>query len=96
MAPALLEAVDLARGLCEAPWIVSSGIRCPEHNRAENGSPASSHLTGHAVDILCRSSAQRLEMIQACLGVGLFRLGLGKTFIHIDNDPNKPACVWLY
>lgn len=34
------------------PILVSSGFRCPELNKAVNGSETSAHLTGYAVDLV--------------------------------------------
>ena len=28
--------------------------------------------------------------------VGFQRFGIGKTFIHVDNDDQKKAAIWLY
>ena len=34
------------------PILVSSGFRCPELNKAVNGSETSAHLIGYAVDLV--------------------------------------------
>ena len=28
--------------------------------------------------------------------VGFQRFGIAKTFIHVDNDDQKPNAIWLY
>ncbi len=79
------------------PLIVDSGCRCTAYNIAVGGSPTSSHLTGHAVDIRALSSPTRFKIVTSALLHGFTRIGIGKTFIHLDNDPLKPASVfWLY
>ena len=65
--------------------------------RGYKASAKSSHLLGHAADISCTNSSQRHKIIKALLKVGFNRIGIADTFIHVDNDPNKPAnVIWTY
>lgn len=51
----LKELIKFLNPLREAwgkPILVSSGFRCPELNKAVNGSKTSAHLTGYAVDLV--------------------------------------------
>lgn len=51
----LKELIKFLNPLREAwggPILVSSGFRCPELNKAVNGSETSAHLTGYAVDLV--------------------------------------------
>ena len=62
------------------------------------GSEKSSHLVGNAtaVDIACDNSRYRQKLLAAMMPV-FDRVGIAKTFIHCDVDPNKTAeVVWLY
>ncbi|KQC10526.1 MAG: peptidase M15, partial [Candidatus Cloacimonas sp. SDB] len=43
--------LDLARELAETPFIITSGYRCPKHNREVGGVKDSAHVKGLAVDI---------------------------------------------
>jgi len=97
MDPDLLERLDHLRDLVGGPLVVNSAIRCPAHNAAVGGSPTSSHLNGHAVDIAVPGVAQRYNLLSAALSQGFQRVGIGKGFLHLDNDPGKPwGVVWLY
>lgn len=49
--PDLLEALQKLRDLFQKPMRISSGYRCPEHNKTVSGASCSAHLTGHAADI---------------------------------------------
>ena len=98
----VIQALDVARDIYGYPMVITSGFRTIEHNRSliERGyaaSPNSSHLLGWAVDIAVPNSQRRFLMVEALLDAGFHRIGLGKTFIHVDLDPNKtPNCIWTY
>ena len=99
--PRLVEMLNVVREHCGEPpgmpLVVSSGCRCMAHNSAVGGSPTSSHLTGHAVDIRALSNTTRFKIIVSALMHGFSRIGIGKTFIHLDNDLSKvPKVFWLY
>lgn len=92
-----LNMLDSARDLAEIPFIVNSGYRCPAHNAHVGGTSTSSHLKGLAADIRATTSSQRFAMLSALLEVGFKRIGIGKTFIHIDRDKSKTSkVVWTY
>ena len=79
------------------PLIVTSGYRCPEHNRKVGGVPNSAHTGGLAVDIRCLSSRTRYRILEFLLKRGIQRIGVGRDFIHIDIDDEKPKPVlWHY
>ena len=77
--------------------IITSGYRCEEHNREVGGKGTSSHLKGLATDIKCENSSYRFLLVGALLKAGFKRIGIGKDFIHVDLDPDKPQnIVWNY
>lgn len=79
------------------PIFITSGCRCPEHNKNEGGKANSAHLTGKAVDIVCVDSYQRFMYLVAALQVGFERIGIHKTFMHLDVDDTKPQLrCWPY
>lgn len=47
----LLYILNVIRQFTGVPVIVTSGYRCPDHNKAEGGEPQSYHLYGQAADI---------------------------------------------
>lgn len=92
-----LTRLDSARECAGVPFRIVSAMRCPEHNKAEGGKPKSAHLTGHAVDIMAVDSIIRMEIVNAALRVGIRRIGIANTFIHLDDDPALPqGVIWLY
>lgn len=96
MDPAFLTMLDEARHLAGVPFVLSSACRCPKHNKAVGGVDDSAHVRGHAVDIRCVDSHSRFAILQALLEVGFRRIELAPTWIHVDNDPDKPRDVAFY
>ena len=93
----LLEVLDKIRELLDRPLITTSACRCPIHNRTEGGKENSAHVKGLAADLKVNGSKERFEVMEAALVFGIIRVGIAKTFIHIDIDSSKPQRVtWLY
>ena len=96
-----LELLDFAREEAQIPFKITSGFRTEAYNkdlikRGYQASPNSSHIKGCAADIACGNSEKRSIMVRALINVGFTRLGISKTFIHVDNDPSKSDAIWLY
>lgn len=89
--------LNIARHFAHIPFVITSGSRCETHNKKEGGKSTSSHLKGLAVDIACNTSHDRSTLLTALRQSGFTRIGIAKTFIHVDIDANKPQNVtWLY
>lgn len=79
------------------PLFVNSGCRCEKHNREVGGAENSSHVKGLAIDIACNDSELRYKIVKWALEFNISRIGIGKTFVHLDVDPDKPANrIWHY
>jgi uncharacterized protein YcbK (DUF882 family) len=95
-----LDRLNRARNIAEIPFHTTSICRCIKHNESElvGGSKTSSHLKGLAADIYIKgNSTIRFIIISALLKAGFTRIGIGKTFIHVDSDFDKKQKVcWLY
>ena len=92
-----LEMLDDARDIAGIPFRITSSFRTPEYNAKIGGSKNSAHLRGKAVDIACDNSGERWQIVSALLKVGFRRIGIGKTFIHVDLDDSLPQnVIWLY
>lgn len=72
---------------------ITSGYRCPEHNKLEGGASKSRHLTSDATDIVVAGMTPE-EVAKDCEHFN----GLGRydTFTHIDSRPlgGKPKARW--
>ena len=88
--------VQSVRDILGRPISINSGIRCRAHNDVINATPTSSHVEGWAADLGYAGSRERFELLAAVTQV-FDRIGIARTFIHVDVDPNKTASVvWLY
>lgn len=93
----LLQMADTLREMLNRPLIVHSAMRCEAHNRAVGGASNSAHLFGMAMDIRAMSGTERWQLIFTAKMVGFKRIGVGNTFIHVDNDEHLPQFViWTY
>ena len=86
--PRLVDALQELRDLANAPIRVTSGYRCPEHNRVVGGAKQSRHLRGHAADIVIKSLSVA-GMYELAEQVAAFRNGgIGvypeQGFVHVD------------
>ena len=98
----LLHRLDSLRDHYGGPIVPNSVARCEDHNKKVGGSSTSSHLSSlvvkcTAADIpLPMDSKKRYILIQGAFRT-FQRIGIAKTFIHVDVDYTKtiPA-EWGY
>jgi hypothetical protein len=94
----MLQQLEARTGYPIFSWI-NSGARSPSHNRKVGGVSNSSHKmpTCKAADIKAYSTSIRNNLVQAARAVGFKRIGVGKTFVHLDTDDLKSQYVaWGY
>ncbi|MBI9110108.1 D-Ala-D-Ala carboxypeptidase family metallohydrolase [Maridesulfovibrio ferrireducens] len=100
LVPGLLEKLDVARSLAGVPFTINSGFRCPEHNADIGSKPTSSHVGGYAVDIATGNGPERAAILKGLIMAGFERIGIAKSFIHVDIDPDKlnswGPVTWVY
>ncbi len=79
-------------------WI-NSGARSEYWNKKVGGVKNSSHKipTCKAADIKASNKTIRNNLVMAAKKVGFKRIGVGNTFVHVDNDESKSQYVaWGY
>ena len=92
-----LRMLDDARGIANISFTINSGFRTKSRNAYVGGKTNSSHQYGYAADIHCTDSRSRFIIIDALIKAGFSRIGIAKSFIHVDNDPDKDGKVsWVY
>jgi len=88
---ALLKQLNDARAIAGVPFVITSGARCPWHNKQVGGVEDSSHTKGLAVDIAVPSSERTFHIMKGLMDAGFKRIGWNqsKKFIHADIDYAK-------
>lgn len=86
----LLYKMDKLRALCGIPLVMTSAYRTQKQNTAAGGASNSAHLRGKAVDIKCMNGTTRFNIVNNAIQVGFRRIGIGKNFVHLDNDNTLP------
>lgn len=90
-----LDMLGETRKVYGAPMRVTSGYRTIAHNRAVGGVENSAHTLGKAADIAFAGDPRKL--IEAGIKAGFRRIGIGRSFIHFDNDGTKATpAIWFY
>ena len=95
----MAEVIELRREI-GVPFIVTSAIRCPEHNNQVSSTGLNGpHTTGKALDIRANSRLRSLIM-QKAYEKGFNRFGVARTFLHIDGltfaEGFDEDVVWTY
>lgn len=92
-----VEVLDAIRHECAFPFRITSGWRSIEHNARIQGVTNSPHLRGYAADVSAQTSRHRFAIVNAAIRHGISRIGVGSSFVHLDNDPSKVnRLLWLY
>ena len=86
--------LEKARNIADVPFIITSGVRCPEHNKAV-GSTTQNHVNGKAADIKAVDGPSRGKILKGLYRAGFERIGIRKDFIHCDMMDEVESC-WLY
>ena len=95
MDPAFLALLDEVREAAGIPLVLNCAFRSVAYDKAKGRSGNSAHTRGKAVDIRCNSSQNRYKIVAAALSCGIRRIGIGKTFVHIDNDDTlSQGVIW--
>lgn len=91
--PKLAEYVQKIRDHFGKPVTISSGYRCPTHNKAIGGASKSRHVEGMAADIKVQDVAPVTVAMYAesigIKGIGLYETEKDGFFVHIDTRATK-------
>jgi len=85
-----LEVLERVREFFKSSVSITSGCRCPDHNKREGGSERSQHLTGRAADIKVKGVPPK-DVADYLSTVYPRRYGIGRyrTFTHIDTRHSR-------
>ena len=94
---AFLSLLDEVRERAGIPLVLNCAYRSSSWDKSKGRSGNSAHTRGKAVDIRCNASVTRYKIVKAALDCGVRRIGIGRTFVHVDNDETKPqGVIWHY
>lgn len=80
------------------PIIINSGNRCSEENKRIGGHPNSAHVPrpkGKGSDAKVKG-VKPIDVGLAAEKVGGMRIGIAKTYCHLDVMPPSPSRFWIY
>lgn len=89
MSGEFMNVLDKVRSRAGIPLVLNCAYRSVEWDKSKGRSGTSSHCKGCAVDIRCNTSQNRFKIVAAAIAVGVTRIGIGKTFVHLDYDKDK-------
>lgn len=81
--PEFLDALERLRSAMGAPLVVTSGRRCPGHNRAVGGASRSQHMLAIAGDISTFGHDPK-RLVREAVRAGFRGVGFGSSFLHLD------------
>lgn len=92
--PDFLAKLQAVRDAWCLPLLITSGVRCAYWNTLVNGSTHSQHLLGKASDVHLEhpDTGPKLAALGEKMGMG--GIGLGRSFIHLDDGPQGRR--WTY
>lgn len=94
----LLSVLDEIEELTGQELIINSAYRSQSYEISKNRNGFSAHCLGKAVDIACYTSGLRYQIIKTALQKGINRIGVYKTFIHLDvatsKDGKSTQVIW--
>lgn len=89
--------LDALRAQAGIPLVLNCAYRSKAWDIKKGRSGNSAHTRGKAADIRCNSSANRMKIVRAALELGFRRIGIGKTYVHVDTDASlSQDVIWHY
>jgi hypothetical protein len=82
----LVQRLEALQNICNSQIIITSGFRTVAEELALGGTGTGAHTRGLAVDIRCRTSQDRFNIIRALILYGFNRIGDEVDHLHADLD----------
>lgn len=99
MEQSFMDVLDELRERAGIPLVLNSAYRSRDYELTKGRSGNSSHTHGLAVDIRCATSQNRMKIIRAALEMGVARIGVAGTYVHVDigDRVGLPVdVIWTY
>lgn len=92
-----LKKLDQTRDYAGVPFRLACSFRSKAWDLSKGRSGKSAHTKGFAFDVEAHTDHRRFLILRAAILCGWNRIGVAKTYIHLDNDPGLSKQVtWLY
>lgn len=85
----LLSVLDELEKITGYDLRINSAFRSVAYEVSKGRNGSSAHCLGKAVDIYCYSNNMRYAIVKTALQLGVNRIGIYKTFVHLDVATNK-------
>lgn len=97
MARDFMSLMDKLRDEAGIPLIIHSAYRPPQWEMRKGRSGTGDHPQGKGMDIRCHTPAERYKILRAAITLGIKRIGIAETYIHIGDGEYLPGEVaWMY
>lgn len=97
MDASFLALLDKVREKAGIPLVLNSAYRSPAWEIRQGRSGTGAHTLGQAVDIRCNTSQNRYKIVAAAIACGITRIGIGKTYVHLDaSKAHAQRVIWDY
>ena len=92
-----MDKLDAVREKSGIPLVLNSAYRSVSHEKKMGRAGTSAHTLGCAADIRCNTDGNRFAIIRSAVELGFTRIGVAKTFIHLDNSAtHSQGVAWMY
>ena len=92
-----LKKLDQTREFAGCPFKITCSFRSRAWDLSKGRSGTGAHPQGYAVDVEARTDHRRFLILRAAILCGWTRIGVAKTYIHLDNAPGLTRqVVWTY
>lgn len=94
----VLDRIQLIRDDLQAPMVITSGGRCPNHPSEVRRTKPADHQNQVAVDVLCKSVTMRNKLMVLAGRHGAKSVAAGSNFVHIGfrDTPLDKVVSWEY
>ena len=98
MQQSFLNLMDDIRRRAGIPLVINCAYRSREYDLKKGRTGNSAHTLGLAVDFKCLNNQTRQKIITAAIMCGVTRIGVGRTFVHVDmgDKVGMIPAVWTY
>lgn len=90
-----LSMLDYARDVSGLQFKIRKGYITAKYGEKCGEPTSSSHRIGRAAEIECSHSGKRYKVVAGLLEAGFVRIGIGRDYIYVDNDDQKPHMIFL-